>query len=57
MSDKSDTTKCPEEYWLRVAASLRLTRACKKRTGGFMVNHWKCLGRDHKDCPLNEVRP
>lgn len=32
--------------------SRRVTWCCKERgQSGFMLKHWKCVGKDHPDCP------
>ena len=30
--------------------SKRVTWCCRERHG-FMLSHWKCVGKDHPDCP------
>lgn len=57
--DTKELKPCPQEYWIKTTAKdgtelKRRIRCCRLRgPGGFMIKDWKCLGREHKDCPLN----
>lgn len=50
MADETAKT-CRLRYALRIENSKRITYLCRARHG-FMVKHWKCVGRNHENCPL-----
>lgn len=45
------TKKCKLRVPVRFNNSSRTTYCCRKRHG-YMINHWKCVGLDSKQCPL-----
>ena len=43
-----------ENLYLRIFGGNPRKYRCCRKLDGFMLKHYKCLGRDHKDCPLNQ---
>jgi len=41
---------CENLYLLRICDGKRLHRCCRE-LGGFMLKHWRCVGRESKECP------
>lgn len=57
---KNTTADCPKQHWVKTTGadgklSARRVRCCTLRgDSGFMLKHWKCVGRDSAECPLNQ---
>ena len=54
MADKA-TLICELRRAVKFNGSSRITRCCKDRHG-FMIKHFKCVGKGHNECPKTEGR-